>query len=354
MSAQKEEEEGGGGMTVNKIPRAEGEGEWSITRPWIFDRLAGAQGSVLIAGCGGGYDILSGLPLYFALKREGRSVILANFSFTYLRAMTDTRYCEGCVCVSHDMELKWAGATRTYFPEYYLTQWLWKRLGEKVVVYAFERECGVVPLSHAYRKIVSEHSVGAIVLVDGGTDSLMFGNEERMGTPTEDQTSIMAVSAVEGVSVKLLACIGFGVDTYHGVSHGLFLENVATLEKAGGYLGSFSVPRASMEGKLYMEGYRHVCSCMQPSIVCASVTDAMQGHFGDYHSTTRTGASQLFINALMPVYWTFELPTVVAMIPYARDLLKTRSASEVVRVIADHHDKAGQEGKLRCPVPLPM
>ena len=49
---------------------------WSITSPKIFDLLAPAR-KVLVAGCGGGYDILSGLPLYFALRRQGKSVYLA-------------------------------------------------------------------------------------------------------------------------------------------------------------------------------------------------------------------------------------------------------------------------------------
>jgi len=59
------------------------EASWSITSPKIFNLLAPAR-KVLVAGCGGGYDILSGLPLYFALRRQGKSVYLANLSFTDL------------------------------------------------------------------------------------------------------------------------------------------------------------------------------------------------------------------------------------------------------------------------------
>jgi hypothetical protein len=57
-------------------------------------------------------------------------------------------------------------------------------------------------------------------------------------------TSLSAVSALE-VPLRFVACIGFGVDSYHGVCHAHFLENVATLERDGAYLGSFSVPRIS-------------------------------------------------------------------------------------------------------------
>ena len=325
---------------------------WSISTPRIFDVLAPAQ-TVLIAGCGGGYDVLSGLPLYFALHGQGKKVLLANLSFTSLCSKTTAKkYCDMCVKVTHDIPVNLD--RDSYFPEYYLSQWFWSKFQEDVPVYAFGRETGVHQLSAAYNKICTDNKVDAIVLVDGGTDSLMFGYEEKMGTPVEDQTSIVAVNSVTSVPTKLLTCIGFGVDTFHGVSHGLFLENVATLEKSGGYLGCFSVSRHSIEGQLYLEGYQAVAKSMQPSIVSASITDAMLGHFGNHHSTPRTGSSKLFINPLMPICWSFELDKLVAEIPYADKLLKTKSAAEVMKIIMQHHTGVEKEGKIRKPISLPM
>jgi hypothetical protein len=326
---------------------------WNISTPRIFDILSPAQ-TVLIAGCGGGYDVLSGLPLYFNLRRQGKTVLLSNLSFTslYARVPKAEKYCDMCVKVTHDMKAD--VEFNKYFPEYYLSRWFWEKFQEDVPVFAFSREIGVHQLRNAYKKICSEHKVDAIVLVDGGTDSLMFGFEERMGTPVEDQTSIAAVHSVSSVPIRLLACLGFGVDTFHGVSHGLFLENVATLEKTGGYLGCFSVSQHSIEGQLYHEGYQAVAKCMQPSIVSASITDAMQGHFGNHHSTTRTGNSKLFINPLMPIYWSFDLAKVVDQIPYTEKLMSTKSATDVMRVVMTHHDQVEKEGKIRKPIPLPM
>ena len=327
------------------------ENSWSISSPRIFQLLSTTK-TILIAGCGGGYDVTSGLPLYFALRAQGKTVLLANLSFTDLqRRVTSEKsfYCNKCVRATHDMKVKMSAGD--YFPEMYLSKWFWEKFKEEVPIYTFSRETGVVQLSKAYSKICSEYEVEAIVLVDGGTDSLMFGTEKSLGTPVEDQTSIMAVSRVQDISVKLLAAIGFGVDSFHGVSHGLFLENVATLEKEGGYLGSFSVPRQSVEGELYMEGYQAIARHMQPSIVCTSIIDAMQGQFGNYHSTKRTGNSKLFINPLMPIYWTFDVSKLVTHIPYAPLLGKTSNCSEVMQVIYEHHDKLERQ---RDPIPLPM
>ncbi len=49
----------------------------------FFDSLRDAQ-TVLLAGMGGGYDIYSGVPLYCGLCAAGKTVHLANLSFTSL------------------------------------------------------------------------------------------------------------------------------------------------------------------------------------------------------------------------------------------------------------------------------
>ncbi len=326
---------------------------WSICTPRIFTLLEPAT-SVLIAGCGGGYDFLSGIPLYFALKEKGKKVVLANLSFTSLTSkVEDKEYSEMCYKVSTKSKVKTLGAY-SYFPELYLSQWFMDRFKEDVPIFTFFREIGVSQMSKAYEKICKEYKVDSLLLVDGGTDSLMFGFEKRMGTPVEDQTSILAAHSVSSVPVKILTCLGFGIDSFHGVSHGLFLENVATLEKNGGYLGSFSVSQHSSEGKLFMEAYEAVSKHMQPSIVCSSITAAMAGHFGDHHSTEPTRGSKLFINPLMSMYWTFDIDAVVREIPYSKALLETKSATEVTKIIAEHNVKAQSEKTIREPIALPM
>jgi hypothetical protein len=45
----------------------------------IFDRLADCR-NILIAGMGGGFDVFSGLPIYFALPERGQRAHLANLT----------------------------------------------------------------------------------------------------------------------------------------------------------------------------------------------------------------------------------------------------------------------------------
>lgn len=301
-----------------------------------------------MAGCGGGYDVLSGMSLYFALRAQGKNVTLANLSFTNLPATGGKELCSGCFEVTSSTK----PGKDSYFPELYLAKWLAEK-GEQPLVYAFERRLGVKPLTQAYQHIIKKHGIDAFVLVDGGTDSVMFGNEIKMGTPTEDHCS-MAAACLTSVPIKLLTCLGFGVDTFHGVSHGLFLENVAALEKSGGYLGCFSVASSSQEGDLYIECYKAVSQHMQPSIVCTSIIDGMCGEFGDHHSTTRTSGSQLFINPLMSIYWTFDLQKIVDRIQYLEKLNATETNHEIRVLINSHTKSVIESGAVRAVIPLPM
>ena len=49
----------------------------------FFTRLKRAK-RILVAGAGGGFDVFSGLPLYFNLRASGKQVFLANLSFSNL------------------------------------------------------------------------------------------------------------------------------------------------------------------------------------------------------------------------------------------------------------------------------
>jgi hypothetical protein len=220
-----------------------------------------------------------------------------------------------------------------YFPEVYLSQWLSERLGV-TPVYAIERE-GARPVLAAYEWLVHELRPDTILLVDGGMDSLMRGDEAGLGTPQEDIVSLLAVDTVVGVDRKLLACIGFGIDAFHGVCHAHFLENVAALIKEGGYLGAWSLMQEMEEFRLYQEASAFVTARMRtnPSIVQTSIIAAANGLFGDHHSTKRTEGSKLFINPLMSLYWGFQLQHVARRNLYLNEIRETETYQQLSMAI---------------------
>jgi hypothetical protein len=107
-----------------------------------------------------------------------------------------------------------------------------------------------------------------------GTDSLMRGDEDGLGTPVEDMSSIVAVSRLKTKTPmkKLLSCLGFGVDSFHHVYHNLFLgtlpshalkgvmltfldhfaaENTASLIQKGAFFGVLQLLPTMVEAQKF-------------------------------------------------------------------------------------------------------
>jgi hypothetical protein len=162
----------------------------------------------------------------------------------------------------------------------------------------------------------------------------MRGDEAGLGTPHEDIASIAAVDELE-VERKLLVCLGFGIDHYHGICHAHFLEGVAELIRAGGYLGSFALVEEMPEVKQYRAATEAVFRQMPHhiSIVSSSVLSALAGRYGDYHATPRTHESKLWINPLMSLYWCFRLTSVAQRILYLAEMKQTDDYMDVMFLI---------------------
>lgn len=240
-------------------------------------------------------------------------------------------------------------ASSSYFPERHIAEWLEAR-GENGVVVGLGVS-GVRLLKEAYEAVVAKYEIDTIVLVDGGTDSLLKGDEALLATIEEDATSIVAVNEIAGPR-KLLVCLGFGIDHYHGVCHHSFLENTAEMVRAGGFLGCISITREMPEGRAFLDAVDHLNTnhTIQKSIVCNSIASAMRGEFGDVQVTGRTGNSELFINPLMTFYWCYDLAVVAEHMGFYQAMLATETLHDVNRVINLHHAQVAQRDWKDIPL----
>jgi hypothetical protein len=316
--------------------------ERTVSEIPLFQRLAGAH-RVLIAGAGGGFDVFAGLPLYFGLRARGKQVHLANLSFTHLGGTT-ARW-----PAPHLAEVSAATTGQeAYFPERRLAEWFAGR-GDRVVVHAFEK-VGVAPLSAAYRALVDLVGADCVVLVDGGTDILMRGDEAGLGTPEEDMTSLAAVAALDAVD-KVVVCLGFGVDAYHGVCHAHFLENVAALAREEAFHGAFSLLPGMPEVEAFLAAvaYANAHTPGRPSIVNGCIAAAIRGEFGDVQFTARTRGSELFVNPLMSMYFSFDLEAVARRSLYLPSLAGTQTIFDVAARIEAF--RAAVTARPRRPIP---
>lgn len=277
--------------------------------------------SILIAGAGGGFDIVSGIPLYLYLRSLGKQVVLANLSFTALPFSDSEEVFPGTYRVTKE------STNLPYFPEKYILDWLGSK-NENAIMYGLSNKMGVLPLSQAYSFIIEAHNIDTLILVDGGTDSLMFGDESKVGTIVEDACSIIAASK-SSVSNSFLAAIGFGVE--HDLNHHACLENISALIKDGQYLGASSLTGDMTEGQAYLElvDYLNKKMTSHESIVTNSIASALRGEFGDYHSTRRTRGSTQFISPLMSLFWFFRLSGVASRIHFSSEIENTNTMDKV-------------------------
>ncbi len=295
----------------------------------IFDNLKGCE-NILIVGAGGGLDVFVGLPIYFTLRASGKTVHLANVRLGDFKQVERYSRCETLI---EDLLIGTTGSVwliHEHFSEPFLAQWFKETRDENVTVWLFANT-GAVPLIAAYKRLVEHLNIDAVILVDGGVDSLMRGDEECPGSVLQDSLSLIAVDALE-LSVKILACIGFGAETEEGVCHYRALENMAALVKDGGFLGSCALTQQMEVFELYEEACRYVWEQPNhhPSRISTRIIPAVRGEFGNYHMYSYYRHIPLFISPLMSLYWFFDVSTVARHNPLVHVLRETTTKLQAV------------------------
>jgi hypothetical protein len=275
--------------------------------------------------------------LYFSLKALGYTVKLWSLCFTIEEKVQQGEFVSpNCYKVTSSTKNP---GWQPYFPEKFLCEWFKEAENDdSVAVYTMCRT-GVIPAVAAMREVIKKEGIDTVVLIDGGTDSLMRGDEQELGSPQEDMLSIASLDSITDIKEdnKLLVCLGFGIDAFHGVSHGRFLENVANLILTGGFLGVFTCMKEMPEVQKFISLCKYVFHRMDDSsIVASSVIAAIEGQFGDYHSSERTVGSELFINELMAQYWCFKLGPVAKSIHYLDSLKATTRMQELAQGINNY------------------
>jgi hypothetical protein len=208
---------------------------------------------------------------------------------------------------------------------------------------------GVAPLKQAYAQLVKHLAIDAIILVDGGVDSIMRGDEMGSGTLVEDSISLAAIAPLD-VPVKILACIGFGTEVEEGVCHYNALENMAGLMKAGGFLGGCALTPQMEAFQQFEAACRYVWE--QPdhakSHISTRIVPAVNGEFGNFHlySEDRT---TVCISPLMGLYWFFDAGVVISrnrLIEYLQD---TRTSAEAIMICSSFKKRVAQRPRRSLP-----
>jgi len=285
--------------------------------------------NILIAGAGGGFDVFAGLPLFYTLRQRGKNVHLANYSFSPLDVgvfMTDGIIIEADILVGARGDVRHAF---NYFPEGFLAQWFKQEQDEDLTVWMLPN-MGVAPVRKGYAQLIDHLNIDALILVDGGVDSIMRGDESGPGTLIEDSISLAAVKPLD-IPVKILACIGFGTEVEERVCHYHALENMAGLAEMGAFWGSCALTAQMEAFQYYEKACRYVWE--QPdhrkSHISTRIIPAVHGAFG-HHSMYQghTIPTRLMISPLMSLYWFFDANAVIELNLLMDLLEKTESTHD--------------------------
>lgn len=299
----------------------------------ILDQLKDSQ-NILIAGAGGGFDVFAGLPIYFALRELGKTVHLANYSFmdfSLAQALGETDVVVDSLVMSPKGKLR---RDFQYYPEGYLTQWFLETDNTHIPVWMFAKR-GIQAIHTAYQALIAHlGGIDAIILIDGGVDSLMRGNESGAGTLLEDTISIGAVEQLD-VPIKIIASLGFGTEVEESVCHYLALENMADLIKVGAFYGTCALTPQMDVFQQYESACRFAwerSAKHHKSHISTRVIPAVHGEFGDYHMYDDDRRTSVFISPLMSIYWFFDVDKVAErnlLLPELRDTFTFEDALQI-------------------------
>eukprot|EP01006_Ploeotia_vitrea_P040980 TRINITY_DN66476_c7_g1_i1.p1 TRINITY_DN66476_c7_g1~~TRINITY_DN66476_c7_g1_i1.p1 ORF type:complete len:361 (-),score=38.76 TRINITY_DN66476_c7_g1_i1:418-1461(-) len=335
----------------------------SFLLPTFMKKLADPEiKNILMCGCGGGFDFVHGLLLYPELKRLGKNVIIGSYSFgkpENIKGEAPIVFSNesGNIIAKH-VTAKSEGWSH-YAPEVGMCSFLDKKYPDDAPhsVYAYYARVFSVPvLKKLYDSWVEKHQIDAVVIIDGGTDSLMAGDEEGLGDPIEDCVSVTAAASLN-VKEKILLAVGFGADRFNHVSDHASLRAVGELTKAGGFLGSVSLEQNSEGFKCYSEGLTHIYEQQQfRSVLSGLIIAAGNGYFGfevppSVGGRVREGES--FIWALMAMFFAFDLEKVVERSLLSKAIGECESYLACNQAMNEMRKKLKQEGKLRNIENLP-
>jgi hypothetical protein len=287
--------------------------------------------TILLAGAGGGWDVFGALPLAHELEQRNCRVVMANYSSSLggfdVRPALPQDHPEG----------KLAAA-----------------VGKPVYIFGKE---GARTLRAGYQRLIQDQGIDAIILVDGGVDSLMRGDEEGPGTIIQDAVSLSVVNSLD-VPTKILACIGFGAEADEDVCHYRALENMAALAGDGSFLGACALTQA-ME---CFQHYKTICEAIfeqggDISHIHTRVIPAVDGEFGQFQRYRHAAIMLLsprppFLSPLMSVFWFFDVAGVAARSLLAEPFAATETYADVRAVYDQLRDSL--EASLRPNKDIPL
>ena len=218
--------------------------QWTMPKPSVEELLRGCE-SVLIAGCGGGGDLVQSINVMNYAKTLGvKKVCLATVSVNWWGT-----YSDGCEVYDLDWfqpserigknlarilpETKLTGGMGAGKPSYEIV------VAQQfdVPVYAIGLSEGLSGVREAFETIIRENGCELFISADIGSDAFFTGEETQVCSPLIDAMSVLCASEMNIPGIYALN--GFGGDAEMHMAH--LNRNVGEAMRRGGYLGASGI-----------------------------------------------------------------------------------------------------------------
>jgi len=305
--------------------------------------------TVLIAGAGGGFDFLCGLPIALELEALGHSVHFANYSFTNLSQVEN-----GVWRSDHLLEVT-ADSRLTegdYFPEQLLARWYRESKSQDIKIWCIGRG-GVVPTKASYQWMVEATGATTVICIDGGVDGIFRGDEWDMGTPSMDAISVISTSLC-GAPRRIYACTAFGTEGAEGkVSHAQALNRMAEAIRMDAMLGVSMVLKRDAAGREFLAAVDQIYDWLPPlrrSIIVGSLVAGIRGAYGRTVVHEKTRDRPPWISPLTTLVWFFDADAIAQMKLYYADSLSSQGVRDVAAALDRAREVAGVKDYETIPI----
>lgn len=224
-----------------------------LNLPIVINQQLSTANNVLLLGLGNN-DILSGLPIYYNLIKEGKKVHLANITNTELRSLNE--HTDPII-----LDTNVLGVTSTIkfpssnFVEGYLSQFFKASLNQDVIVWMLNK-MSVQETKVALTRLMTHLNIDCIMLIDGGVDSMMQGNEGREALTNKFVTTTTTLAAVQ--QIEELQGKVFSVCVNNTTIESSFInDNLSNLALQGGFLGGCFIMNFMVSYKFMKGAYQY-------------------------------------------------------------------------------------------------
>lgn len=313
--------------------------------PFQIDKAS----NILVAGAGGGYDFICGLPIIFQLEALGNKTIVANYSFTDLAVVQNAKkHMDNLVEISSDSYLE----EGDYFPELYLSKWYARKQNIEKPIWCFNRS-GVKPLLESYNYIINKYNIDTVFCIDGGVDGIFRGDEFDLGTPSMDSISVITTSLCNAKN-KYYVCTAFGTEGTEGkVSHAQVLNRIADLIKEKAFLGTGTILKNENIGEKFYNAIKEIyiqIPQMRQSIIVNSILASMEGNYGKTVIHPKTEMNPPWISPLTSLIWYFKADPVAKMKLFYNEAVQSETVKEVADAINAFRQENGYNKHESIPI----